>query len=75
LQEIVGFEASNSIFDSGGVTGVDFGFVANCQGDEGLGGQITQFVSDVVMARDHETTFLVPKSMLDAKFLTAFITM
>jgi hypothetical protein len=27
------------------------------------------------MARDHETTFLVPKSMLDAKFLTAFITM
>jgi hypothetical protein len=57
---------SQSTHRLGGVTGVDFGFIANQQGDEGLGGQITQFVSDLVVSRDHESAFLAAQGMLDA---------
>jgi hypothetical protein len=64
-----------SIHQLGRATGVDFGFVANRRGDEGLGGQITQFVLDLVVLRDHETTFLASQGMPDAELLATAVTM
>jgi hypothetical protein len=59
----------------GGVTGEDFGLVTNHRGDEGLGGQIAQFVLDLVVSRDHETAFLASQGMPDAKLLATAVTM
>jgi hypothetical protein len=58
-------------------TGVDFGFVANHRWEEGIGCQdeVTQFISYLIVTRDHESTFLAPKSMMDAELPSAAITM
>ncbi len=58
-----------------GTTGKDFGFVTNHGLEEGLGCQVTQFVSYLIVAQDYKTTFLVTQGMQDTKLLPATITM
>jgi hypothetical protein len=58
-----------------GATWKDCGFVTNSGWEEGLGCQITQFVSYIIVTKDNETAFLAPWGMMDTKLLPATITM
>ena len=50
-------------------------FVANCRRKESPAGQVTEFIPDLIVARDNKTTGLALKGMADRKFLSTAITM
>jgi hypothetical protein len=43
---------------------VDEGFSPHCRGGEGSAGQIHQFVSDFIVPKNHETSFLASEPLL-----------
>jgi hypothetical protein len=58
-----------------GETKEDSGFVVNRGREEGLGCEITLFVSYLIVTLDNETAFLAPQGMTDTILLSATVTM
>jgi hypothetical protein len=52
----------------------DFWFVAKRGGGKGFGSEVTQLVSDLIVARDDKTACFALKCMANAKVLKAAIT-